>query len=66
MFALARLPRPTFGTLMALEPAIGAVAGFVMLGQALSPRQGLAIAAIIAASAGAAASFVRAKPPVQV
>jgi inner membrane transporter RhtA len=66
MFALTRLPRPTFGTLMALEPAIGALAGFLMLGQALSLRQGLAIAAIIVASVGAAASFVRARPAVQI
>ena len=54
MFALTRLPRSTFGTLMSLEPAIGALSGLVLLGQQLSLRQGAAIAAIIAASAGAA------------
>jgi inner membrane transporter RhtA len=58
MFALTRLPRATFGTLMSLEPAVGAVAGYLMLGQVLSLRQGLAIALIILASGGAAASLV--------
>jgi inner membrane transporter RhtA len=61
MFALTRLPRSTFGTLMSLEPAIGALSGFVLLGQHLSLRQGAAIAAIIAASAGAALSLIVAK-----
>ena len=64
MLALTRLPRATFGTLMSLEPAIGAVAGFILLGQHLSLRQGGAIAAIILASAGAALSLIAAKPQV--
>jgi inner membrane transporter RhtA len=63
MFALTRLPRATFGTLMSLEPAIGALSGFVLLGQHLSLRQGGAVAAIIGASAGAALSLI-AKPKV--
>jgi inner membrane transporter RhtA len=61
MFAMTRLPRATFGTLMSLEPAIGALSGFLLLGQQLSPRQGGAIAAIILASAGAALSLIAAK-----
>ena len=64
MFALTRLPRSTFGTLMSLEPAIGALSGFLLLGQQLSLRQGGAIAAIIAASAGAAFSLIAARPKV--
>jgi inner membrane transporter RhtA len=64
MFALTRLPRATFGTLMSLEPAIGALAGFLLLGQQLSLRQGGAIAAIILASAGAALSLIVAKAKV--
>jgi inner membrane transporter RhtA len=64
MFALTRMPRASFGTLMSLEPAIGALAGFVMLGQQLSLRQGGAIAAIILASAGAALSLFATKPKV--
>ena len=65
MFALTRLPRTTFGTLMSLEPAIGALSGFLLLGQHLSLRQGAAIAAVILASAGAAFSLIvaRAKVP---
>jgi inner membrane transporter RhtA len=66
MAALTRLPRSTFGTLMSLEPAVAALAGWIMLGQALTPRQELAIAAIIVASGGAAFSFVSAKPAIQV
>jgi inner membrane transporter RhtA len=66
MAALTRLPRSTFGALMSLEPAIGALAGWIMLGQALTLRQELAIAAIIVASGGAAFSVVWAKAPVQV
>jgi inner membrane transporter RhtA len=58
MFALTRLPRPTFGTLMSLEPAAGAIAGWVLLGQHLTLRQDLAIVAIIAASCGAASGFL--------
>jgi inner membrane transporter RhtA len=64
MFALTRLPRATFGTLMSLEPAIGALSGFLLLGQHLSLRQGGAIAAIIGASSGAALSLIAAKPKV--
>jgi len=64
MFALTRLPRATFGTLMSLEPAIGALSGFLLLGQQLSLRQGGAVAAIILASAGAALSLIVAKAKV--
>jgi len=64
MFALPRLPRSTFGTLMSLEPAIGALSGFLLLGQHLSLRQGVAIVAIIAASAGTALSLIAAKAKV--
>lgn len=64
MFALTRLPRSTFGTLMSLEPAVGALSGFLLLGQQLSLRQGGAIAAIILASAGAALSLIVAKAKV--
>ncbi len=64
MFALTRLPRSTFGTLMSLEPAIGALSGFLLLGQQLSLRQGAAIVAIITASAGAAFSLIAARAKV--
>jgi inner membrane transporter RhtA len=56
MVALQRLPAKTFGILMSLEPAIGSVFGFAMLGERLSWTQWLAIVCIIAASAGSTAS----------
>jgi inner membrane transporter RhtA len=53
--ALRRLPEAVFGVLMSLDPAVAALAGFVVLGQGLGPGQVLAIAMVIVASAGAAA-----------
>lgn len=53
MFALTRLPVRSFGMLMSLEPAIGALCGFVFLHEHLGMLQWLAIAAVIIASAGA-------------
>ena len=53
--ALRRLPAAVFGVLMSLEPAVAALAGFVVLGQDLGARELLAIAMVVAASAGAAA-----------
>jgi inner membrane transporter RhtA len=55
MEALRTLPARTFGILMSLEPAVAALAGLVVLGQALSVREWIAIALVIAASAGATA-----------
>jgi inner membrane transporter RhtA len=63
MVALTRLPARTFGILMSLEPAAGALAGFVLLHQVLSPGQWLAIGAVVAASIGATAT-IRSKTPV--
>jgi inner membrane transporter RhtA len=59
MVALTRMPGPTYGTLTSLEPAIGAVVGWVVLGEALSLGQWTGIGAIVAASAGAAVSMGR-------
>ncbi|SEL81570.1 inner membrane transporter RhtA [Pseudoxanthomonas sp. GM95] len=53
MMALTRLPTRTFGMLMSLEPALGALCGMVLLHEQLRPLQWLAIAAVVAASAGA-------------
>ncbi len=53
MLALRRLPAPTFAVLMSLEPAIAAAAGFLILHQALSVTDALAIALVIGASIGA-------------
>ncbi len=52
MIALTRLPARTFGTLMSIEPAFGALSGLVFLGEQLTTLQWLAIGAIIAASVG--------------
>jgi inner membrane transporter RhtA len=53
--ALRRLPARVFGVLMSLEPAVAALAGLIVLGQALGAREWLAIALVVVASAGAAA-----------
>jgi len=53
--ALRRLPAAVFGVLMSLEPAVAALAGLVVLGQGLALAQVLAIACVVAASAGATA-----------
>ncbi|MFG2879674.1 DMT family transporter [Streptomyces sp. NPDC048337] len=59
LLALRRLPAPTFAILMSLEPAIAATAGFLVLHQALSALDALAIALVIAASMGAVRSQSR-------
>ncbi len=56
MFALTRLPARTFGVLMSIEPAFGALIGSVYLHEWLTAVQWTAIALIILASIGAAAS----------
>ncbi|MET9499742.1 EamA family transporter [Streptomyces sp. NPDC006552] len=53
LIALRRLPASTFAVMMSLEPAIAALAGFLVLSQALSWLEALAITLVIAASMGA-------------
>ena len=53
MVALTRLPARTFGTLMSIEPAFGALSGLLFLQEHLSIPQWLAITCIILASVGA-------------
>jgi inner membrane transporter RhtA len=53
LLTLRRLPAATFAVLMSLEPALAATAGFLVLGQSLSPAEAVAIALVIAASMGA-------------
>ena len=50
--ALRRMPTRVFGVLMALEPTAAAVAGLVVLGQLLGPREVVALVLVSAASAG--------------
>jgi inner membrane transporter RhtA len=52
--ALRRLPTHVFGVLMSIEPAMGALVGFLVLGERLGPRTVTAIALVVIASAGAA------------
>ncbi|MFI1285965.1 EamA family transporter [Streptomyces sp. NPDC020858] len=63
MLALRRMPAPTFAILMSLEPAIAATAGFLVLNQAMSALDALAIALVIAASMGAVRSQIRKQAP---
>jgi inner membrane transporter RhtA len=51
--ALRRLPEAVFGVLMSLDPAVAAVVGFIALDQILGPREIVAIAMVVVASAGA-------------
>jgi inner membrane transporter RhtA len=57
MMALSRLPTRTFSVMMSLEPALGALTGFLILGERLTPLQGLATASLVVASMGAAATM---------
>ncbi|MEV7710517.1 EamA family transporter [Streptomyces sp. NPDC088190] len=63
LMALRRLPAPTFAILMSLEPAIAATAGFLILDQALTTTDALAIALVIGASMGAVRSQTRRARP---
>ena len=53
MLALRRMTPTAFGTLMALEPAIGLVIGLLVLSQRPTPVQLAAIALVVIAGAGA-------------
>ena len=59
MAALRRMPRHVFGILVSATPAVGAACGVIVLGERLGALQWLAIACIIGASAGGAASSGR-------
>lgn len=52
--ALRRLPEHVFGVLLSLEPAVAALAGFLVLSQTLAPRELVGVALVVLASAGAA------------
>ncbi len=54
MYALKHLPKGTFSILLSLEPAVGAIAGWIVLAERLSPGQWAAMGFIIAASMGSA------------
>jgi inner membrane transporter RhtA len=60
--ALRRLPNAVFGVMMSLEPAVAALVGFVALGQGLVWSEAVAIALVVAASAGALRSAATPAP----
>jgi inner membrane transporter RhtA len=54
MEALRRMPAGVFGVMMSIEPAVAALAGFIVLDEGLATREVVAILLVVAASAGAA------------
>jgi inner membrane transporter RhtA len=60
--ALRRVPARIFGIWMSLEPAVAALVGLVLLGEALAPREWAAIGCVILACAGAARGARPASP----
>jgi inner membrane transporter RhtA len=54
--ALGRIRPETYGILASLEPALGALAGFILLAQALTAPEVVAIALVSVASIGASVS----------
>lgn len=65
MIALRHIPKRTFGVLLSVEPAIGAMAGMVLLHEQLSSLQWLAIGCIVAASIGAVLTVPRGQAPAE-
>lgn len=63
MYALKHLPKRSFSILLSLEPAVGAVAGWIILSETLSPQQWLAILLVMTASMGSAWSVRTAPGP---
>jgi len=59
MHALRYLPTKTFGVVLSIEPMFGAIAAALVLGEIISMTQALAIACIMAASAGCTATAMR-------
>ena len=62
--ALRRIPTRVFGILMSLEPAAAALAGLLVLGQHLGPRELVALVLVSAASLGVTLGRREGQPPV--
>jgi inner membrane transporter RhtA len=60
--SLRRLPPRVFAVLMSLEPAVAALAGFIVLGQRLGARELVAIGLVIVASVGVTRTSPRLVP----
>jgi len=63
MIALKRLPPSNFGVFLSLEPAVGAMAGVVLLGERLSGLQWMAVGLVVAASIGTMMATERTAAP---
>jgi len=63
MVALPHIPSRLFGILMSGQPALGALSGFLILSETLSPWQLGGITAVIVASLGATVTIARNTPP---
>jgi inner membrane transporter RhtA len=61
--ALERMAKRTFSILVALEPAIGALVGVVLLDQRLGALSAVGVALVVAAGVGATATAPTAQPP---
>ena len=59
MVAMKRLPKEAFGIMISMEPAVAALLAMGLLDEHLDARQWLAIACIMAASMGSAATARR-------
>jgi inner membrane transporter RhtA len=62
LFALRRLPAATFSILLSLTPALAALAGLLILHQALTVTDAVAIGLVVAASMGAVRAASRGAP----
>jgi inner membrane transporter RhtA len=62
MYSLKHLPKQTFSILLSLEPAVGALAGWLVLAEQLNTQQLCAIGLIMAASMGSAMTAGQRKP----
>ncbi len=51
--ALRQVPASTYGVLLSVEPAIGALTGYLILSQQLTPLEIVAMVAVMVAAAGA-------------
>lgn len=59
IFALRILPAKTFSIMLSLEPAVGALAGIIILGEVIETKQWVAILLVVCASIGCTATAVR-------
>ncbi|MEU7901878.1 EamA family transporter [Actinoplanes sp. NPDC049118] len=59
MSALRRLPQHVFGILLSMEPAVAALAGWLLLSQSMSLQAVAGVAVVVLASIGSTVSAVR-------